>query len=212
MLESAVPTAPIAPGRPETLTKAEEAKLKELWGAVLKVFGVATVEDAGLNAGAQEANSVENVTADLSAAEISQENTDPRKKKKDESKRSKFSGLLSRSKKDKERDKEESVTPAVQAVGAAIDEKEDKYGQTKDFKAALATQGPAELRQSFWKMVICENPDGLLLRFLRARKWDVEKALVMIVGTMQWRSNEMKVCISSKPFMLMPHNCCSNSL
>lgn len=42
-------------------------------------------------------------------------------------------------------------------------------------------------------MVKSDNPDGLLLRFLRARKWDIDKALVMMVSTMQWRAKEMHV-------------------
>ncbi|KAK1020063.1 phosphatidylinositol transfer protein csr1, partial [Friedmanniomyces endolithicus] len=38
-----------------------------------------------------------------------------------------------------------------------------------------------------------DHPDALLLRFLRARKWDVHAALVMLVSTMHWRSQEMHV-------------------
>ncbi|KAK4897270.1 hypothetical protein LTR28_001735, partial [Elasticomyces elasticus] len=38
-----------------------------------------------------------------------------------------------------------------------------------------------------------DNPDALLLRFLRARKWDVHNALVMLVSTMHWRAVEMHV-------------------
>jgi hypothetical protein len=42
-------------------------------------------------------------------------------------------------------------------------------------------------------MVKHDHPDALVLRFLRARKWDVEKALVMLVSTMHWRHNDMRV-------------------
>lgn len=73
------------------------------------------------------------------------------------------------------------------------DLQEDKYGQTAQFKHALANMKPETLRRAFWDMVKHDHPDGLLLRFLRARKWDVEKALVMMVSTMHWRAEEMHV-------------------
>lgn len=72
-------------------------------------------------------------------------------------------------------------------------DKEDKYGQTKDFLQMIATQSPEDLRKAFWSMVKHDHPDGLLLRFLRARKWDVQNALVMLVSAMHWRLQEMNV-------------------
>ncbi|KAL9099145.1 MAG: hypothetical protein Q9163_005312 [Psora crenata] len=70
---------------------------------------------------------------------------------------------------------------------------EDKYGQSKDFRNLLETQSPEEVRRAFWSMVKHDNPDGLLLRFLRARKWHVQNALVMLVATMHWRLTGFKV-------------------
>lgn len=70
---------------------------------------------------------------------------------------------------------------------------EDKYGQTKEFYQVLATQKPEDLRRAFWSMVKHDNPDALLLRFLRARKWDVQNALVMLISTMHWRLHEMNI-------------------
>lgn len=72
-------------------------------------------------------------------------------------------------------------------------DKEDKYGQTKDFLQMVATQSPEDLRKAFWSMVKHDHPDGLLLRFLRARKWDIQNALVMLVSAMHWRLQEMNV-------------------
>ena len=69
----------------------------------------------------------------------------------------------------------------------------DKYGQSKAFQQVLATQNPESLRKAFWSMVKHDNPDGLLLRFLRARKWDVHNALVMMIATMNWRMHEVHV-------------------
>jgi hypothetical protein len=181
----------IPPGRPETLTKEQEVKLKELWAACLKVFGV--IEPLDL-VPSSDATTPDDRSTTTSATE---ESSTPKKKS--------LGRLLGRSKKDKEKEKEKEkdkgkgkeketdVDAGAATISVAIDEADDKYGHTKEFKAALASQTPAELRQAFWDMVKCDNPDGLLLRFLRARKWDVDKALVMLVATMGWRAKEMDV-------------------
>lgn len=70
---------------------------------------------------------------------------------------------------------------------------EDKYGQNKIFQDTLANMPPDEIRKTIWSMVKFDHPDALVLRFLRARKWDVEKALVMLVSSMYWRCKEVKV-------------------
>ncbi|KAM0448619.1 hypothetical protein ACHAPV_010020 [Trichoderma viride] len=70
---------------------------------------------------------------------------------------------------------------------------DDKYGQSKHFQEVLANHSPEIIRETYWAMVKHDHPDALALRFLRARKWDVEKALVMLVSTMSWRHTEMKV-------------------
>ncbi|KAI4260543.1 MAG: hypothetical protein LQ352_000239 [Teloschistes flavicans] len=76
--------------------------------------------------------------------------------------------------------------------GASTDQ-EDKYGQSKEFQQVLATENPENLRRAFWSMVKHDHPDGLLLRFLRARKWDVHNALVMLIATMNWRMKDVHV-------------------
>ncbi|KAL7923149.1 hypothetical protein ACQKWADRAFT_55552 [Trichoderma austrokoningii] len=70
---------------------------------------------------------------------------------------------------------------------------DDKYGQSKHFQEVLASHSPEVIRETYWAMVKHDHPDALALRFLRARKWDVDKALVMLVSTMSWRHTEMKV-------------------
>ena len=73
------------------------------------------------------------------------------------------------------------------------DDSDDKYGQAKEFQEIMSTQSPESLRIAFWQMVKADHPDALLLRFLRARKWDVDKALVMLISTLSWRAHEMHV-------------------
>ncbi|KAK0787987.1 phosphatidylinositol transfer protein csr1 [Friedmanniomyces endolithicus] len=154
------------PGRPGNLTPDQEAKLKEMWAATLEVFGVIH-ERVSLEAnGASNPASTDDTTS-----------TEPKKKH-----RSRLSLGLGR-KKDKASGKEND--PDTNG--------NDKHGQNRDFQAALASQTPAQLREAFWSMTKHDHPDALLLRFLRARKWDVHAALVMLVSTMHWRSQEMHV-------------------
>jgi hypothetical protein len=76
-------------------------------------------------------------------------------------------------------------------VAASVEN--DKHGQAKEYQQALASLTPEQLRDALWSMSKHDDPDALLLRFLRARKWDVQAALIMLVSTMHWRSQEMHV-------------------
>lgn len=144
----------IQPGRPETLTKEEETKLRELWIATFKVCGV-SIGDLG---------------KETDTSSIKTE-TKPKRKV--------------------------SLFRRYTGGGGEDDEaaaaEEDKYGLNKVYSDALKIMTPQEIRESIWGMVKIDNPDALLLRFLRARKWDVQKALVMMISTMKWRTKDMLV-------------------
>ena len=47
----------------------------------------------------------------------------------------------------------------------------------------------AELMEEFWRQLAIDNPDILLLRFLRARKWNVEAACSMFLQALKWRQS-----------------------
>lgn len=79
----------------------------------------------------------------------------------------------------------------AEASATADGAENDKHGQAQEFKQALADMSPEELREAFWSMVKHDHPDAVILRFLRARKFDVHAALIMLVSTMHWRSKEM---------------------
>jgi hypothetical protein len=181
LTDSYLVMAPNTPaGRPGTLTPDQEKKLRELWSMVLKVFGV--------EAGSDEANG----TA-AHDDEVVSPTTDGKKDKK----KSRLH-VFKRNKGEKNADDKastasEASTPTTDLSRLSISADDDKFGQTAEFKAAIANIPPEELRRTFWSMVKHDHPDALLLRFLRARKWDVEKALVMMISTMQWRLNEMHV-------------------
>ncbi|KAJ1327541.1 CRAL/TRIO domain-containing protein [Microdochium nivale] len=79
-----------------------------------------------------------------------------------------------------------SIRSAVASLQAA-DVGGDKYGQSDAFTRYLAKEPPEVIRRSFWAVIKNDNPDSMVLRFLRARKWDVEKALVMMITMTEWR-------------------------
>ncbi|KAJ4365633.1 phosphatidylinositol transfer protein csr1 [Neocucurbitaria cava] len=174
--------APNTPaGRPGTLTPEKERKLRELWAVTMKVFGV---ESLG-----SEANGVEApVPTPTSEAPVA----DGKKEKK----KSKLN-VFRRNKGDKGADADSATTSGNTTPSdisrLSISAEDDKHGQHAEFKTAIANTSPEELRRAFWSMVKHDHPDALLLRFLRARKWDVDKALVMMISTMHWRLEEMHV-------------------
>ena len=158
------------PGRPGNLTKEQEVRLQEMWTATLKVFGVSGFND-GTNGDA----------ASTTGSEVAEQagTVGLEKKKK------KRVTLFSRKHHDDAGTEDAEIVSAMDG--------NDKYGQTKEFHKLLESQSPEAIRTAFWSMVKHDDPDGLLLRFLRARKWDVQNALIMLVSTMHWRMQGMHV-------------------
>ncbi|KAF7527913.1 hypothetical protein PCG10_001846 [Penicillium crustosum] len=64
--------------------------------------------------------------------------------------------------------------------------------EIKSMETILSKMTPQEMCFAILKMIKQENPDSLLLRFLRARKWDVGKAFSMMASNILWRK-EMEV-------------------
>ncbi|KAK2744041.1 hypothetical protein FQN57_004494 [Myotisia sp. PD_48] len=151
------------------LTREEEAKLKEFWGVLLKVFGVVKNDTAILN-GTPANDTTTGVT---------------------DSKKSKKRMGFFRKKSDTVEPESSSDALATTAANLKISDSDDKYGQTREFYDALANLSPDDLRLAFWSMVKADHPDALVLRFLRARKWDVNRALVMLISAIRWRSQVM---------------------
>ncbi|KAK9240085.1 CRAL-TRIO domain-containing protein [Lipomyces kononenkoae] len=191
-----------APGRPGNLTPEQEQKLKDLWIIVMRTFGVSpppsVLESSTITStiSTTSANDSAELTSEVVNGDVS---TNGEKSKK------KRFGILKRKDKDKDKDKNREKSkeadvskpnrtgPTLSSPTVGLGDENDKYGQSKQFKEALAEMTPEELRIAFWSMVKADHPDGLLLRFLRARKWDVRKAHVMMVSTMHWRLKEMDV-------------------
>jgi len=166
-----------APGTVGTLTPEQEAKLQEFWLLTLKVFGVK------LDGFEAEANGNGNNQA--APATPSTEKKSPTKRRW---------GLWGRGA-DDEDDKSVSSANGITSGLASINitDGDDKYGQSKEFQQALEQLEPEHIRTAYWNMVKQDNPDSLLLRFLRARKWDTKKALIMMISTMRWRLQDVHV-------------------
>lgn len=172
----------IPPGYLGNLTPEQELKLQELWSLTLRTFGV---KDPGLASAGSGLG-----VAVTSTSEPSNDSESIPKSLKTNSGGKKRYTLFSRK---KQQDDNNGVDANAIASAAAMAEGDDKYGQTREFQQTLKEMSAEELRSTFWSMVKADHPDALLLRFLRARKWDVQRALVMLVSTMRWRSKEIHV-------------------
>ncbi|KAG9322456.1 hypothetical protein KVV02_003182 [Mortierella alpina] len=78
--------------------------------------------------------------------------------------------------------------------------KKSWFGSTKSAPAAAAVEVPTtrvnladiglsvdQLRPALWNNILGDHPDSLLLRFLRARKWNVTNGMNMILKAFKWR-------------------------
>jgi CRAL/TRIO, N-terminal domain/CRAL/TRIO domain len=173
---------PIPPGHLGNLTSEQELKLRDFWSLTLKTFGV---KDPSLTPAAPGISAT--------TPTVGEQNTDsesPSKSKKTSSK--KRHSLFSSKKHQNDEESDANSTHSGPGTGGTAAE-DDKYGQTKEFQQTLKELSPEELGSAFWAMVKADQPDALLLRFLRARKWDINRALVMLISTMRWRCKEIHV-------------------
>ena len=166
----------ISSGHVGNLSGEQEAKLRELWILTLKVFGL----------------DVEGLDETFTKPTIPDSPLQSKKKSK------RMFGLLagggSEETTTKDSGSDASADPLTSTLSSLhITDGDDKYGLSKQFQKALTDMKPEQIRETFWTMVKLNNPDSLLLRFLRARKWDVKKALVMFISTIHWRLAEMHI-------------------
>ncbi|GAA96890.1 uncharacterized protein L969DRAFT_94852 [Mixia osmundae IAM 14324] len=62
--------------------------------------------------------------------------------------------------------------------------------EKKELSALIGKHGSEKFHDAFWEFARGENPDALCLRFLRARKWDVDRAFMMMAAAVKWRIEE----------------------
>jgi hypothetical protein len=87
-----------------------------------------------------------------------------------------------------------SATPVAAKVdgppkGASDADKERIRAEQETANARLALQnyGQIAFMKSFWSLVGADHPDSIVLRFLRARKWNVSAAVAMLASCVKWR-------------------------
>lgn len=84
-------------------------------------------------------------------------------------------------------------TPYHQNIMKYLGEIGAGVAEANAIKKALSEITPTELRTGVLDTLKHDHPDAVLLRFLRARKWDVPKSFAMMMEAILWRVKEMQV-------------------
>lgn len=77
--------------------------------------------------------------------------------------------------------------PKAAPKGDAAKDEARIQEEQANLNALLDSYGPDSLKRALWEFIKMDNPDSICLRFLRARKWDVTRALGMFAGCLKWR-------------------------
>ncbi|QPG73485.1 hypothetical protein FOA43_000796 [Brettanomyces nanus] len=164
----------IGPGRVETLTEDEEKKLKQVWAYLLNFFGYKVVQPGAYRSISRRPTVTSSIVSN-----------DSKKKNKGLMGRFKMSSL--------KRSKSIEKLERVLSHHSANSMTEDGFVIHKCFKGLDNN----DMYKAFWGFLRHDTPDNLILRFVRARKWDVDNAMVMLTNTMKWR------CYEGKPDQIM---------
>ncbi|KHO01394.1 CRAL/TRIO domain protein [Metarhizium album ARSEF 1941] len=193
----------IAPGHLGNLTTEQEALLRKLWQTVFMLYNM--FEHAGqivpdaeppkraglLGRKSQEAAPAAKPSADVIEA-LQVITTDPQEQQRLSKQ---FTQLMAMK-------TPESIKLFRQGLEAAPRETiaqwrdllaDQSAESIREFQKILQGQSAQEIRAMVTGAVKHEHPDMVMLRFLRARKWDVNKALAMMLKAMNWRFKDFKV-------------------
>lgn len=167
-------------GRVETLTDDQEHVLKQVWMYMLHFQGYNIKPPGPLI----RSNSTRTKTHDSAI---------PRSEEKKEKKKGGLFGKLRRNKNSEEH-AHGSEAKLIRTLSnqSAID---PNVRHSTDLKvhSALQNLNPKDIEAGFWSALRHDSPDNFILRFIRARKWDVDNALLMISKSIEWRVKESKV-------------------
>ncbi|KAJ1821908.1 phosphatidylinositol transfer protein csr1 [Coemansia sp. RSA 2671] len=184
---------PIAEGTLGNLTALQDATLRDLWRRLLASFPNSVAADHNeVDPAATLSPALSPTPQPLSASSV------------DSSKRSNRLRQASASPattptSDKQRS---SSSSSWFGFGAAAKPEPTSYRQLvgdvapegsrppERYSSSVMARAAPTVRDAFWDTVMCDHPDVLLLRFLRARKWKPEDALNMLLACLRWRQNE----------------------
>ncbi|KAJ1908658.1 hypothetical protein IWQ60_011595 [Tieghemiomyces parasiticus] len=182
MTQNITPPSP-APGHLGNLTLEQEQTLGDLWAKLIENFDK---DPAELASGEEEASPDSGSGTPTESAAADAKPADMKKSK------SNLNFLrLKRNKGDSDDGKSKGSSPATPTAATSddtVDSAAAALAKTDLNSSPAAGQAPAEtLREAFWGVVQADHPDSILLRFLRARKWNVDKALEMLITALRWR-------------------------
>ncbi|THC99624.1 hypothetical protein EYZ11_000891 [Aspergillus tanneri] len=189
------------------LTEDQEAKLRELWillftsaASVLSAVYNVPLPDGPSNRLFEVIDNIEEPSVDAIIAALKREKqkTSPQTnpKKREQSSLDHMESLINNDQAEKTLVSEMATRKlSVEHFSALLTElrtmgvSESEIGSMERILSRLT---PQEMCFAILKMVKQDHPDSLLLRFLRARKWDVGRAFAMMASAILWRK-EMEV-------------------
>ncbi|KAH3679370.1 hypothetical protein WICMUC_001051 [Wickerhamomyces mucosus] len=163
----------IPPGRFQTLTKSEEQTLKEVWYHLLKFWGTPVTLPTNFKR-----------TDTTTSSQIDENNNETNKNK-----RKIFAKFRKNHSKQKSIDNDEDNNLTSTRSRESI---ESNYSH-KIIHESFKNLKPEEISTNFWNFLRTDTPDNLILRFIRARKWNSDKSLAMLANTLHWRLKDSKV-------------------
>ncbi|GAA5996730.1 CRAL-TRIO domain-containing protein [Rhodotorula paludigena] len=69
----------------------------------------------------------------------------------------------------------------------AAKEKLKAEQEMRDAKLAFVEYGSKRFMDAYWRFIAMDDPDGIMLRFLRARKWSPSAGVAMLAACIKWR-------------------------
>ncbi|CAG8648794.1 16193_t:CDS:2, partial [Racocetra fulgida] len=160
-------------GHVNTLTKEQASLLREFWAVTFIMQEVTPIDTSDIN--------------QITAKDLPNIKANGRLGRKNKGQNvnvietfTKYSKMARKMREDK------GASNASRTTSNGSSSASDKYNESSEFLSALVLYTPEELHRAAWKIIAADDPDVILLRFLRARKWDVEKAMVMYMATLKW--------------------------